>query len=64
MTIDPLPAAPPPLVSGEDLKALGLREGPRLERTLRELYDMQLAEELCARQKAMAAVREMITHSQ
>ena len=57
--IDPAQVAPPPLVTGEDLKTLGLSEGPRLGKILRQLYDMQLAEELRTRQQAMDAAEEM-----
>jgi len=61
--IDPARIAPPPLVTGDDLKALGLTEGPRLGRVLRRLYDEQLDERLDTREQAMARaaalVREM-----
>jgi len=64
MTIDLSQVAPPPLVTGEELKALGLSEGPRLGKILHQLYDMQLAEQFHTRQQAMAAAGEMVAQSQ
>ena len=52
--------APRPLLSGKDLKQLGLREGPRLGGILERLYDAQLNEVLHTRAAAMKAAREMI----
>jgi tRNA nucleotidyltransferase/poly(A) polymerase len=45
--------APAPLVSGADLKVLGLSEGPRLGRILSALYRAQLNEEVATRGQAM-----------
>ncbi len=45
--------APPPFVTGEDLQRLGLREGPRLGKVLRTVYDAQLNEEVNSRREAM-----------
>jgi len=59
-TIDPSQVAPPPLVTGEDLKAMGLREGPRLGSILRRLYDAQLAEQLTSREQALEEVRNIL----
>ncbi len=58
--IAPEAIAPPPWVSGEDLKALGLTEGPRLGRILRTLYDRQLNEEFPGREQALGAARAMV----
>ncbi len=52
--------APAPLVSGDDLKAMGLREGPALGKILRALYDAQLNEQITDRAAAMAEARKMI----
>ena len=52
--------APPPLVTGGDLKDMGLPEGPQVGRILRELYDAQLNEELRSRTHALHRAREMI----
>jgi poly(A) polymerase len=45
--------APAPLVSGADLKGLGLSEGPRLGRILAALYRAQLNEGIATRAQAM-----------
>ncbi len=52
--------APPPLVTGDDLKALGLGEGPRLGAILRAVYDAQLNEQVNSRQEALALARAMM----
>jgi len=52
--------APPPLVTGTDLKALGLADGPAMGKVLRLLYDAQLNEQVATRAEAMKlAQREM-----
>ena len=61
--IDPRRLAPAPLVTGEDLKGLGLEEGPALGRVLGALYDAQLNETLGTRRAAMAAARSMVRGS-
>ena len=52
--------APPPLVTGDDLLALGLAEGPAVGRILRELYEAQLNETLRTRRGALAAARRRV----
>lgn len=52
--------APPPLVTGSDLLAMGLEEGPRFGRVLAALYDAQLNETLATRRAALRAARERI----
>jgi tRNA nucleotidyltransferase/poly(A) polymerase len=52
--------APPALVTGSDLKDLGLAEGPQLGEILRRVYDEQLDGKLATRQSALARAREMI----
>ena len=49
---------PAPLVTGDDLKALGLSEGPALGRLLRLVYDAQLNEEFSTRDQAMRLARQ------
>lgn len=62
-TIAPSQVAPPPLVTGEDLKAMGLHEGPRLGKILRQLYGAQLDEKLTTRQQALDQVRQWLDQS-
>jgi len=59
-TIAPSQVAPPPLVTGEDLKAMGLREGPQIGLILRRLYNAQLDERLTSREQALTEVRNII----
>lgn len=51
--IPPDRVRPSPLVTGEDLQRLGLREGPLLGKVLRTVYDAQLNEEVNSRREAM-----------
>ncbi len=53
-----LPQLAPPLVTGEDLLALGLKPGPALGELLHEIRDRQLAEELLSRDAALAWAKE------
>jgi len=50
-------ALPEPLVTGQDLLAMGLAEGPALGRLLREVYDAQLNRQLPTRRKALRWAR-------
>lgn len=52
--------APPPLLTGVDLIAMGITEGPRLGRTLQALYDEQLDEKISTRREAMKTARASI----
>ena len=52
--------APPPLVTGDDLLALGLAQGPAVGRILGELYEAQLNETLRTRREALAAARRRV----
>jgi tRNA nucleotidyltransferase/poly(A) polymerase len=52
--------APPPLVTGEDLKDLGLRQGLRIGQLLRQLYDEQLEQRLASRQAALTRARALV----
>jgi poly(A) polymerase len=58
--IDPAQIAPAPLVTGEDLKALGLSEGRRLGAILRTLYESQLDEQLRTKEQAIARAKELM----
>jgi len=57
--IAPSRIAPPPLVTGDDLREMGLPEGPRVGRILRELYDAQLNETLFDRRAALDLARRL-----
>ena len=52
--------APPPLISGDDLLAIGFTPGPTLGRILHELYDRQLEGDLRTRKDAMRAARTVL----
>lgn len=58
--IAPAQVAPRPFVSGEDVMAMGLPEGPAVGRILKRLYDAQLNSELTTRRAAMAAARSLV----
>jgi len=49
---------PPPLVGGEDLKAMGLREGPVFKAILDRIYYAQLNNELSSREAALQRAAE------
>jgi len=51
--------SPAPLVTGDDLKKLGLLEGPRLGRILRMVYDAQLNEKIATSAEAIAMARRL-----
>jgi len=51
--------SPAPLVTGDDLKKLGLPEGPRLGRILRTIYDAQLNEDISTSRQAVAMARRL-----
>jgi hypothetical protein len=51
--------APPPLVTGHDLAALGVQAGPAYRWILDRVYDAQLAETLSDREAALAMVRQL-----
>ena len=52
--VDPSKVAPSPLLTGKDLKRLGLEEGPKLGGVLRTIYDAQLNEHIATRKEALA----------
>lgn len=49
-------AAPPPLVNGDDLIALGQKPGPHFKTLLQEIYDRQLEGEFTTREQALHAL--------
>ena len=52
--------APTPLVTGSDLIKMGLKEGARIGRLLKHLYNAQLNEKLRSRREALAMARQLI----
>lgn len=58
--LDDRPHLIPPLLTGEDLKALGVKAGPPMGALLHELRDLQLAEEIKTADEARAWVREQL----
>jgi poly(A) polymerase len=50
---------PPPLITGNDLKALGLKPGPEFKRLLDAVREAQLDGELRTREDALARVRAL-----
>lgn len=59
-SIAPEAVAPAPWVGGEDLLARGLEPGPLFRELLHELYTRQLDERLTSRERALAALDELI----
>lgn len=51
---------PPPLITGEDLKQLGLSEGRQLGQVLRDIRNAQLNEELTTREDALQQVTAIL----
>ena len=58
--IDPARINPPPFVGGEDLKLLGMVEGPEMGQVLRTLMELQLAEQINTREEALQRARGML----
>mgnify|MGYP001612529768 FL=1 len=59
--IAPDAVAPPPLVTGDDLFALGLTPGPLFGELLDAVYDAQLEESVATKAGALALVRQLLT---
>lgn len=55
-----MPEILPPLLNGDDLKAMGMHPGPRMGELLTELRDKQLQEELKSSDEARAWVKEKL----
>jgi poly(A) polymerase len=58
--IPPEKIAPPPLITGRDLKTMGLAQGRRLGEVLRRLYEAQLNEEIATADEGMAMAKTLI----
>ena len=58
--IDPAQIAPNPLLTGDDLQNMGMRQSPALGRVLRTVYDAQLNEDIATRRDAKALAERMI----
>jgi DNA-binding transcriptional MerR regulator len=52
--------APPPLLTGSDLKKLGLREGRQLGQVLARLHEAQLEESISTPQQAMELAQSLM----
>ncbi len=50
---------PPPLITGTDLKALGIKTGPVFSRILKQVRDEQLDELIATQEQALQRVREL-----
>lgn len=57
-------AAPPPLVTGDDLLAMGIPPGPEYSRVLEAIYRGQQNEEIHNRSEALATARRMLRKSE
>ncbi len=51
---------PPPLISGDDLKSLGLKPGPKFKTLLDAIRDAQLNGEIATHEQALALARTMM----
>ena len=51
--------APKPFIDGEDLKRLGLPEGPKIGKVLDKVYEAQLNEQINTRRQALALARRL-----
>jgi len=58
--LDQQPAIRPPLLTGDDLKAMGMKSGPEMGRLLAEIREKQLQDELKTPTEARAWVRAQI----
>ncbi len=54
---------PDPLVTGQDLKDLGLKPGPHFSRILGKVYDAQLDLEAATRDDALALAKKLVAES-
>lgn len=54
------PVRPTPLLSGRDVLALGVAEGPMIGRLLREAEELQLSDELTDRESALVWLRDRL----
>ena len=56
----PAVAEPPPLITGDDLMAMGMTPGPNMGALLREARELQLEEKLRTRDEALAWARQRL----
>ncbi|MCS7168324.1 MAG: HD domain-containing protein [Gemmatales bacterium] len=54
---------PPPLITGDDLIALGLKPGPAFGRILQRIRDAQLDEILQTREQALALAQQLVSET-
>jgi poly(A) polymerase len=54
-------AMPPPLLTGHDLIACGIKPGPRLGQLLDALRDLQLEEQIATREEALEALKKLLS---
>jgi len=59
----PIPPVPPPLVTGHDVLALGIRPGPRVGVILRAVQDRQLNGDITTREEALAVLAQLATET-
>lgn len=59
-SIRPEDIAPPPLVNGDDLSAMGVSPGPRMGEILTAVYRAQLNERILSREQAMDLARALL----
>ncbi|MBI5821093.1 MAG: CCA tRNA nucleotidyltransferase [Verrucomicrobia bacterium] len=62
LEIPPQVAAPPPLITGDDLLAMGMKPGPEMGALLREARELQLEEKLHTPDEALAWARQRLAH--
>jgi len=58
--IDPADVGPPPLLSGDELSAIGMTPGPRFGEILKSVYRAQLNSKIATREEAMAMAVELM----
>jgi poly(A) polymerase len=58
--IDPAQIAPDPLLTGDDLQNMGMRQSPALGNVLRTVYDAQLNEQITTRRDAKSLAEQMM----
>lgn len=58
--IDPADVAPPPLLTGDDLAALGISPSPRFGEILKKVYRAQLNAKIGTRDEAAAMARQLM----
>ncbi|MFZ2639782.1 MAG: HD domain-containing protein, partial [Verrucomicrobiia bacterium] len=62
LEIPPQVAAPPPLITGDDLLAMGMKPGPEMGALLHEARELQLEEKLHTPDEAVAWARQRLAH--